>query len=391
MNALEAEQQKTAGDAEVAQTVQRILADAQRRSQLLAETDQITAGYDKGFFIRSDNGDFTLRPGVLLQFRSITNARVGGGDDDAIENGFELRRLRPRIDGNAFSPDFTYSIVLDASRTNGNVSLLDAWVQYRLDKNWAIKARQFRNSWVHEGDVPDSSQLTVERSLIDALLAGSQTDRVQGVALIYGGVGDLPVRTEFAFHDGDNSKNTNFQDVNANFGASARGEYKLLGDWGDYRDFSARTTRRDLLVLGAGADYSQFGDADVLRTTIDAQYELPTRWAFYAALNGNIRRDDDSSDFDWGALAQAGYAIDRKWEPFVRYDMVSIDDGGIDAFNEFAVGVNYFPDDSAGHRAKFTFDVLYLPDGVPSDQTGIGALQSDDAQFILRGQFQLLL
>ena len=41
--------------------------------------------------------------------------------------------------------------------------------------------------------------------------------------------------------------------------------------------------------------------------------------------------------------------------------------------------------------AKFTLDASYLPNGAPSDQIGLGELGGDDAQFLLRGQFQLIL
>ena len=96
-----------------------------------------------------------------------------------------------------------------------------------------------------------------------------------------------------------------------------------------------------------------------------------------------------------GALGQVGYAINQKWEPFVRYDVVVLEDdtGGDDDYNEFTIGVNYFlgEDGAWGHRAKFTFDFLYLPDGAPSDQTGVGVLASDDAEYVFRGQFQLML
>jgi hypothetical protein len=62
-----------------------------------------------------------------------------------------------------------------------------------------------------------------------------------------------------------------------------------------------------------------------------------------------------------------------------------------DVYNEFTVGVNYFlgKDGSAGHRAKVTVDVVYLPDGAPSTQTGAGIFAADDDQFALRAQFTL--
>jgi hypothetical protein len=394
------EQQQGAGDAQVAQTVQEVVRDAEKRTHLLQVSGGLTAGYDKGFFIRGSDGDFELRPSVLLQFRNITNVATGDSGDDGndTENGFELRRLRPRIDGYAFAKDFTYSMVLDASRSTGTVSLLDAWGQYRFDPQWAAKVGQFRSSWVHEGDTPDTNQLTVERSLVDAVLAGSQTDRVQGLSVIHGGVEATPVRFEAALHDGANSRNTDFQDANGHYGVTGRAEYKLAGKWADYRDSSARGTAEGLLVLGTGADWTDGSDGspDVLRTTVDLQFETASRWNAYAALNGNVVEGADGSSFDWGGLVQGGYAIDQRWEPFVRYDLVVLEDsasGDDDAYNEFTTGVNYFlgAQGRYGHRAKVTVDLLYLPDGAPSNQTGAGVLASDDAEFVFRAQLSLVL
>jgi hypothetical protein len=390
-------------------TVERVIRDAERRSQLLA-VDGLTAGYDKGFFIRSEDGNFSFKPGILFQFRNITNFR--DGDNEDLQNGFELRRLRPRFDGNAFSPDLTYSIVLDTARSGGNVSLLDAWAQYKFHPEWSVKFGQFRESWYHEGDVPDSSQLTVERSLVDSVLAGSQVDRVQGVALVYGS-NTNPLHGQITFHDGANSKNTDFRDAQpgatptdppvyrANFGAGARVEYKLFGDWAGYRDFTAKGNKEHLLIAGAGIDWTQAGDNNIYRTTADLQWENTTGWNVYGAINGNFTdlgtvAGGDDNRVDWGALVQAGYLIRPAWEIFGRYDVVGLDGDfvdGDDTFNEFTVGVNYFlgADGKFLHRAKFTLDLVYLPDGAPSNQTGTGVLSNTDDEFALRAQFQLLL
>jgi hypothetical protein len=51
--------------------------------------------------------------------------------------------------------------------------------------------------------------------------------------------------------------------------------------------------------------------------------------------------------------------------------------------------MNYYFD---GHNAKATFDATYLPNGVPQNIDGIGLLANDgEAEFVFRGQFQLLL
>lgn len=379
-------------------TVERVLGDANRRSQLLQIDGGLTAGYDRGFFIKSDDDNYSFRPGVLFQFRGVTNHRADGDDDT--QSGFEIRRIRPRFDGNFITPNLTYSFVLDASRSNGNVSILDAWAQYRFAPQWAVKFGQFRESWYHEGDVPDSNQLTVERSLVDSILAGSQVDRVQGISLIYGGTKDNALRVEVTGHDGANSKNTDFQDTESgNFGAGARVEYKFKGDWANYRDFSAKGNKEELLIVGAGIDWTQGGDQDTYRTTADVQWENASGLGIYGALNGvctNVPSASGEHRWDWGGLVQAGYLLNPAWEIFGRYDVVALDDDyvtGEDLFNEFTVGVNWFlgKDGAAAHRAKVTVDVLYLPDGAPSNQTGTGVLSNDGDEIVLRAQFQLVI
>jgi hypothetical protein len=371
-------------------TKQDVLADAEKRSKLPTGS----AGWDKGFFIKSDDGNFSLRPSAQMQFRHIANLSEDDDGDDHLDSGFEVRRMRFRFDGNVFSPDLTYSFVFDTDRSSGTVSLLDAWAAYKFADQWTVRLGQFKESVFHERDLQPFTQLAVERSLVDAVLGGNQTYRVQGVSLIYGGGKDDAVRAEFAVHDGANSRNTNFEDTaNGDFGFGARGEYKLKGDWADYKDFTAKGTKSDLLVLGVGGDYTQAGDSDILRSTADAQWENTTGLGLYGAIHGNFSDGSLGDGTDWGFLAQAGYLINKKVEVFGRYDVVLFDDDTIngDTFNEFTIGANYFlgPDGAYLHRAKFTLDFVYLPDGAPSAQTGLGILASDQDEFVVRGQFQL--
>jgi hypothetical protein len=376
-----------------AQTKQDILADAQKRSTL-GSSSPVTAGYDKGFFIKSDDGKFLLKPSAFFQFRYIANSSDDADGDNHIDSGFEFRRTRFRFDGNLYSPDLTYSVVFDTDRSGGTVSLLDAWAAYKFAPKWSVRVGQFKESVFHERDLPPLNQLAVDRTLVDAILGGNQTYRVQGVSLIYGGGKDDDVRAEVAVHDGANSRNTNFQDQpTGDFGFGARGEYRLKGDWADYKDFTAKGTKADLLVFGAGGDYTQAGDSDILRSTLDAQWENTTGLAVYGALHGNFSDGPADEAFDWGAIAQVGYLLNKKVEVFGRYDVIKLDETGSDndTFNEFTIGANYFfgHDGAYLHRAKFTVDFIYLPDGAPSNQTGLGILASDQDEFVLRGQFQL--
>ena len=209
------------------------------------------------------------------------------------------------------------------------------------------------------------------------------------------------------------ARNTNFQDfptgsaagvVSAatHWGAGLRGEYKLSGDWANYKDFTAKGSKADLLVIGGGAEYTDRVGNDVLLATADVQWELADRLGVFGAVNASITDPHNGtsniSRTDYGALVQAGYLLNKKWEVFGRYDFVKLDEDAVaagkeDFFHEITAGFSYYlgPDGSALHRAKFTVDVSYLPNGAPSDQTQAGVLASDDDQFLLRAQFQIML
>jgi hypothetical protein len=222
---------------------------------------------------------------------------------------------------------------------------------------------------------------------------------VQGVSLTYGGNDKSNVRVEGAFTAGANSKNTDWQDPPANewdFGCAGRFEYKLFGDWSDYKkEFTARSTKKDMLVVGSGFDFSEGGDTNQAVYVVDAEYKTASRWSLYGALHGRTLDNNTDDSFTWGTVAQVGYAINQQWEPYFRYDVISFQDPGADrnVYNEVTVGFNYYLGDngSLGQRAKLSLDFIYLPDGAPSDESGYGILESDEAEYVLRAQFQLLL
>ncbi len=248
----------------------------------------------------------------------------------------------------------------------------------------------------------DVRQLAVERSLVNATLGGGVEDRVQGVALIIDdGPEGYPWRAEVGYTDGPNSKNTNFVDGGGNaflsvsspdFGVYGRFDYLFFGDWKSYEDFTALGNTEPLLVAGGGVSYSQAGDNQLLLHTVDVQYEHGLLGAYAAYLGAYEDNATAGSLYDYGFLAQAGYLINNKWEPFVRYEFIKIDSkqGDFDDYHVIAAGVNYYV---MKHAAKFTVDLSYLPNGSPINADGLGILNpdADTDQLVLRGQFQLML
>jgi len=419
---LETKQTAAASGQQVDATVNRVLEDAQKRSQLL-QMEGFTAGWNDGFKIQSADGNFLLQPYFQFQFRNVTTFRedAKNGDWDT-QNGFEIRRMKFGFKGNAFTPDLTYNFRWATDRDGGSVFLENAYIQYFFSDDMAFKVGQWKDNWTHEETTSSAMQLAVDRSLLNELLGGGQTDYIQGVSLIYA-PRDGKFRAEIAFHDGANSDNTDFQDdpggggsglvidgslgtQGTNFGFSGRFEFAAMGGWREYEDFTAMGNKEDLLVIGAGFDWTQASSNNVYFHTVDVQWE-PASVAglgVYAAYVGAYSDFNDAVDddfYNWGLLVQAGYMLNDQWEIFGRYDYTSVDDslapaGAEDNFSEITAGVNYY---MKGHAAKVTIDFTYLPDGVPpsssigADLTGIGFQGTGDGddEFVIRGQFQLLL
>lgn len=392
---LESQQQSTTAKVDAAvvdRTVADVQADAAGRSQLLQATG-FTAGYKGGkFLIQSEDGDFSLQPTAHFQFRYVANYRdLDTSDpdgDDAFENGFEIRRMKFGFAGKAFG-DFTYKFVWQTNRSGGDVELEDAVVNYDLTDTLSVYAGQYKAPVHHEELVSSSRQLSADRSLVNELLGGGFTDRVQGVGVEYE---DGPLYATVTFHDGIESLNTSFRDSPANdtdYGVAGRVEYTVFGDKKGYGDLTALNNKSDMLVVGGGADYTGAESENTLTYTVDAQYENTTGLMVYGAVLAvsTFGHGDAGDDFDYGALVQAGYLLDPKFEVFGRYGLVDLENRN-ELIHELVVGVNYY---IHSHNAKLTADVTFLPNGAPAN-SGLGILDSDDEpQIVGRLQFQLAI
>jgi hypothetical protein len=384
-----------------ANSYQSALRQAQDKSFFLGDGPGGSAGYDNGFYIKQN--DFSLRPSFHIQFRHVTDyrkdAKNDGGSD--IQNGFEIRRLRPEFEGTLFSPDLAYLIQLDVNRVGGGVGLLDAWAKYRLADGWYVRVGQFKAAQTHEELVSDKRGLAAERSLQNELIGGGLVGRVQGISLIYGGYDkDKPLNAELTYHDGDRTLNTDFTDAGRNFGLAGRVEFQVVGDWKDYRDFSAKGLTKDLLVLGAAIDVSQGDNFTQYLPAIDLQWKNPGGFAVYAVGLAQIYNHRNGATEDsvtnWGVLVQGAYLVNAGFEIFGRYGLTKFEDDlatGQDTVHEITLGGNFFLFESAKafHRAKFTIDATLLPNGAPA-ATGAGVTGgTDTTELVIRGQFQLII
>jgi hypothetical protein len=399
-------------------------------SQSAFHAFHFTSGYDPavGFVIRSDDGLFSLHPGIVMDFRNMTSYREellpNSGSEvnkpgDSTQNGFDLTRFRLTFDGRV-TQNITYFVQLqdDQGQTFG---LLDAYWAYHFGKDspFAIKVGQFKDPVWHERNLSEADLLAVDRSLVESLLGGGQTARVQGIDLVFD---QDRLRGQLVFHDGFNSGNTKFFDAGGlgagvgagagvtptNFGTSARAEYMLLGDrtpnfnpYTEYdKQFTALDDKQDILVAGGGADFSQASSNDVLFHTVDLQYDTTCGVSAYAAYLASYRDLHAAQGvtkgyyYDPGFVFQVAYLVTPKIEPFARYDYTYLPLGSTTGLltgevQEITIGANYY---LYHQNAKFTLDASWLPNGAPADADALGILKdSGHNEAVLRLQFQLAL
>jgi len=237
--------------------VAAVQADANSRTTSLPQGGSAGHDFDKGFYIKSDDGNFTLYPDLFVQFRGIVNYRENGkrSSESTTESGFELRRAKIGFYGTAFSPDLTYRFLWQDAVTGGGLSLQYGYAQYVFAHgvaggDLAVRAGQFKNIVFKEEFTPDRAQLFAERSLANALLGGAALgSETQGVDVLLIGA-DNPLHVDVLFDDGIKSSNTDFRDnqpvtvgttttnVATNFGVAGRVDYKIFGRWRDADDLT---------------------------------------------------------------------------------------------------------------------------------------------------------
>jgi hypothetical protein len=96
-----------------------------------AEKPGLQAGYDKGFYIKTQDGNFLLKTNVLLQLRYdfIDFDKMVNANDENWSN-FYVRRARLTFSGNAPNKDWTYYFYIQLEPSSA-VNLHDAYVTWK--------------------------------------------------------------------------------------------------------------------------------------------------------------------------------------------------------------------------------------------------------------------
>lgn len=385
---------------EIRGVVNDVLADASSRASL--QDSGATAGWNKGFFLASPDGRFKLKVGGQVQVRWVLNSAA----DQPTAYGFENRRTKLSFSGNVFDKSWTYKVKGGFSRAGGLFRLEDAYVQKKLENGLAIKVGQFKAPWMREELVSSSKQLTVERSIVNeyfnqgyaqGIQVGYEAEDFRVSAWTGDGIGSRgfgPART--------NSQNTTWDQTSTNYSFAARAEFKLSGEWSQFKDFSsARGSDSGMMFGVAGVTQranQNIGAAEgtkVYGVTGDFTWDLSGASLFVSGVWTNVDQPGAQSTNPWGVTIQGGYFVTETVEAFARYEYMDYDpptSSDIARFDGFTVGGNWFINKSVKFTADFTYNFASLATGafVASSAGFRTDDPGQDGQWAIRAQLQLL-
>ena len=387
---------------EIRGLVQDVLADADTRASLLQSG--MTAGYDKKFFIGSADGNFRLEIGGQMQFRYVYNYQKSGsppGSNSLDQNrwGFENRRAKLKFTGHVFDPSWQYSVTGGFDRDGGTFESEDVFIAKDFDNGWELQAGQFKAPFMREELVSSSSQLAIDRSLVNERF---NQDRSEGVQVSYSAD---RWRLSTMINDGLNSDGSPALEYDTEWASATRAEVLLTGEWSQFKDFTSWRGSEFGAMAGAAIAYQkqEYGtpipanELEDLRFTVDLSLEGDGWNAFAAFVYQSLDNDASgpaSIDTDaYGIVVQGGVFLTDDWEAFARYEYGDPDVSSFSDLSVITVGVNrYFHK----HGLKWTTDLGYGLDaaqGAFGDQEGVGwrdDMDGEDGQVVFRSQLQLL-
>lgn len=336
--------------------------------------DKPTAGYDGGFFIRTNDENFEIKAGVRIQER-FTFLSEQTEDDDGDKNrdekyNFSIPRARLKLGGNAFGKNLTYMFQADFGK--GMTMLRDAYVDAALvPKVFQIRAGQFKRPFSRQQITSSGNLELVYRAITDEYFGAG---RDIGIAFhnnydkspafeyavgLFNGTGDKPwfksKTTVTAPPDGspdgtqptaDVDKKSVFVNVPDKFNPAlvARIGY----NYGDLKGYSEADLEGGGVRFGIGAGGQLDFDADEgndSSTRANADYIVKLRgFSSTGGIYVSTASTKNFSDQEYAAIGghvQAGYVIANLVQPAARYAIVN-PDGNDNNRQEILGGLSFY-------------------------------------------------
>lgn len=373
--------------------IREVLSDADTRTSLLSQ--ELTCYYDSGFIIR-DNDTFLMKVCSYIQFRYLGSFASDTVNDE--QGGFQTRRVALMFSGYIGSPRVSYMLMPTFSRSTGESRFEYAFVGYQIDDTWDLLAGQIKAPFQREWLTSARLQPMVERSYVNSLFTSLYVQGVQATRQTD------DTRLLLALHNGTWGWNTEFTEDRTDYALGVRGEWKVFGDWKQFKDTVGWAGDQGLL-LGSAVQFDR-GETgggtdtpDILKYTGDISLE-GDGWNLFAAFTARHIESNGSPGIvdaeQWGAVLQGGvFIVPGKVDLYARYEWVDVD--GV-AFKQstgvttatangaaelITLGTNYY---LRGHETKLSFDIVHAFDGLPVTDSGTGLRASDGPSTTVRGQ-----
>jgi hypothetical protein len=355
------------------------------------ETTRVHAGYEKGFFLQDEDGNFRLGIGTRVQSRftyeGVDGINAGGAD----ESQFSIPRARLTLKGHAFNPDLKFKFQTDYGK--GFLSLKDFFVNYKLSSAVQLRIGQWKRPFSRQQINSSSKLAMVDRSITkDQFGAGrdigigldnnyEKSPVFEWAVCLFNGASVKPSVSGSVSTDPDTGESSITSGTLSNVPEQvspfvvARVGYNHGGikgySEGDFQGGGLRfsvgaSVMADLKLV----DDSSSGTFAQLDYVVKAHGFSTTGGVYVSTLQDGEGLADQSLS-KTGFHIQAGYLIGKRYQPVVRYAKV-MPDGGQD-IQEIAAGFSmYF----YKHNVKWQNDFALL-------QTG-----DADADQVVRSQLQ---
>lgn len=352
------------------------------------------AGWDKGFYIKSEDGDFKLKIGGRLQVQEIVqikqeNQPRGTGAVSAIdkfEDSFIIRRARIQTTGTLYKK-FDWFIIANTGTASKSATNFDTlWLAgftYNINDNFNVSGgmvqlpmdRMQENSSAGFFGIEPPLTATQEDGLKDLTIARN----TMGMPFDLGLRVDGNITNYFSFAlglaNGSGFKKRNF---NNELSYGARGVFHVFGRAAPYFEPDLSWSDAPNLSIGFGTGFEDENAADgnvsgVTRLwSWSASGDVALRWAgfslntelYYRTLkiNGSTAEDTNNNGklVDVAYYANAGYFILPKKLEFAVMASQLFREGPDNNSNEFGGGLNWYL--FSTNTIKFQFDYTNVLD-----------------------------
>jgi len=446
---LEAQQSQQAVQERNAELLRQMMGEFAKNSHQQSQDTAITAGYDKRFFIKSADDQFSLQFDTHLQFRHSyllsddgdtkldkEGQRVVTGDGvDSSASAFEAERARIQMSGHVMK-DLKYAIVMEMDDDNSNNAyLLDYLLAYSFMPEFGVQAGRYKGAFSKQMITSDSKMMLVGGSLATSVFSIGRSTGVEAF-------GELPLAdTKLHYRAGmyngiSDARSTPFAENDNNPAVAARLVLPLMGAtpadfenesdieghenlvaqlgtsfvYGNNRteDHFSNGTDDNFVVLLEGGDGRSNGvEAGGEVTMLGADASMKCNGlsviaeGFYQHADLDSTECDYENDFgvtrdllgvtgleldNYGWYTQAGYFIvPGTFELVSRVGGVYVDN--TNDCHEYSGGWNYY---ISGQDLKLSMDITYLDDLQVTDSGLNYDGVQNNALFLVRTQLQFM-